>query len=171
MKVFKGQFDGKGIRIGIVVGKFNELITQSLLTGALDGLARFGVAEENIAVAWVPGAFEIALITKQMALSNQYDALICLGAVIKGATPHFDFVAGQAASGIAQIGLEFNIPTVFGVLTTNTIEEAIERAGTKAGNKGFDAAMTAVEMVNLIKNLQHSEFKNRSNDNRCCSVN
>ncbi len=154
MQEYSGQLHGNGMRIGIVVGRFNDLITRNLLNGALDGLRRHGVADENISTVWVPGAFEIPLIAKQMAVSARYDAIICLGAVIRGATPHFDYVAGQAAAGIAQIALENNMPVIFSVLTTNTIEEALERSGSKAGNKGYDGAMTAIEMVNLMRQLK-----------------
>lgn len=154
MKEYQGQLQGNGLRIAIVVSRFNELITQSLLNGAINGLKRHGVLDENISTAWVPGAFDIPLIAKSMANSGSYDAVVCLGAVIRGATPHFDYVCAQAASGIAQVAQQSDIPVIFGVLTTNTIEEALERAGTKAGNKGFDAAMSAIEMANLIQQLE-----------------
>lgn len=153
MKEYNGHFTGKGLRIAIIASRFNGTITQNLLAGALDCLKRHGVIEDHITVIWVPGAYEIPFMTKRLALTNAYDALICLGAVIRGATPHFDYVAGHAASGIAQVGMETGIPTVFGVLTTNTIEEAIERSGTKSGNKGFDAAASAIEMADLLRQL------------------
>lgn len=153
MKTFEGNLVAEGIKIGIVVGRFNEFIVSKLLGGALDGLKRHGVEKENIHVAYVPGAFEIPLIAKKMANSNKYDGVICLGAVIKGSTPHFDYVCAEASKGIATVGLNSEKPVVFGILTTDTIEQAIERAGTKAGNKGYDAAVTAIEMVNLIKDM------------------
>jgi len=135
------------------VARFNEFIGSKLLSGALDAIKRHGGVEENIEIAWVPGAFEIPLVAKKMAKSGKYDAVICLGAVIRGATPHFDYVSNEVSKGIALVGLETEVPTVFGVLTTDTIEQAIERAGTKAGNKGFDVAVTAIEMANLIREL------------------
>lgn len=150
-KVYEGNLVGTGLKIGIVVGRFNEFITSKLLTGALDALKRHGVAEDDVEVAWVPGAFEIPLIVKKMAESSRYDAVIALGTVIRGATPHFDYVCNEAAKGIASIGLTTGVPAIFGVLTTDTIEQAIERAGTKAGNKGWEAAATAIEMANLTK--------------------
>ncbi|MBO3446059.1 6,7-dimethyl-8-ribityllumazine synthase [Clostridium sp. CCUG 7971] len=153
MKIIEGNLVAKGIRIGIVVGRFNEFIVSKLLGGALDGLKRHGLEEENIEVAWVPGAFEIPLVAKKMAKSNKYDAVICLGAVIKGSTPHFDYVCAESSKGIASVSLNTEIPVIFGVLTTDSIEQAIERAGTKAGNKGYDAAVSAIEMANLLKNL------------------
>lgn len=137
-------------RFGIVAGRFNELITSKLVGGAIDGLQRHGVAESSIDLAWVPGAYEIPLAAQKMAQSGKYDAVICLGAVIRGSTPHFDYVAGEAAKGVAQVSLQTGKPVVFGVLTTDSIDQAIERAGTKAGNKGFDAAVTAIEMCNLL---------------------
>jgi 6,7-dimethyl-8-ribityllumazine synthase len=150
MKVYEGKLISEGKRYGIVVGRFNEFIGGKLLAGALDGLRRHGVSDDDIEISWVPGAFEIPLIAKKMATSEKYDAVICLGAVIKGSTPHFDYVSSEVSKGVAHVSLETGIPVIFGVLTTDTIEQAIERAGTKAGNKGFDAAVTAVEMVNLI---------------------
>jgi len=150
MKVYEGKLISEGKRYGIVVGRFNEFIGGKLLSGALDGLRRHGVSDDDIEISWVPGAFEIPLIAKKMAASEKYDAVICLGAVIKGSTPHFDYVSSEVSKGVAHVSLETGIPVIFGVLTTDTIEQAIERAGTKAGNKGFDAAVTAVEMVNLI---------------------
>lgn len=153
MHEYKGKLQGQGLRIGIAISRFNELITRSLLTGALDGLERHGIAPENISIVWVPGAFEVPLIAKQMAASERYDAIICLGAVIRGATPHFDYVCAQNASGIAKVSSDYNLPVIYSVLTTNTIEEAIERAGTKAGNKGYDGAVAAIEMANLMRQL------------------
>lgn len=153
MKVYEGKLISQGLRYGIVVGRFNEFIVSKLLGGALDGLKRHGVEEENIEVAWVPGAYEIPLVAKKMAKSNKYDAVICLGAVIKGSTPHFDYVCAEVSKGVATVGLNSEIPVIFGVLTTDSIEQAIERAGTKAGNKGYDAAVTAIEMANLLKEI------------------
>ena len=148
-----GHLNGSKLRIGIVVSRFNELITKSLCDGALTTLKRCGVTEKDMTVVWVPGAFEIPVAAKKMAASGAYDAVICLGVVIRGATPHFDYVAGQAASGIAAIALETGLPVIFGVLTTDTIEQAIERAGTKCGNKGADAALAAVEMASILKQI------------------
>jgi 6,7-dimethyl-8-ribityllumazine synthase len=153
MKVYEGKLVAQGLKFGIVIGRFNEFIGGKLLSGALDGLKRHGVEEGNIEITWVPGAFEIPLIAKKLATSKKYDGVICLGAVIKGSTPHFDFVSAEVSKGIASVSLETGIPVIFGVLTTDTIEQAIERAGTKAGNKGYDAAVTAIEMANLIKEL------------------
>ena len=150
MHTFEGDLVAENITIGIVVARFNEFITSKLLAGALDTLKRENVREQDIAVAWVPGAFEIPLIASKMAKSKRYDAIICLGAVIRGATPHFDYVAGEVAKGTAQVMLDTSIPVLFGVLTTETIEQAIERAGTKAGNKGSDVAIAALEMINLL---------------------
>lgn len=151
-RTFEGQLSGADLRLGIVASRFNALITRQLLDGAHDALARHGV-EGGADVAWVPGAWEIPLVARRLAQSGRYDALICLGAVIRGSTPHFDYVAAEAAKGIAQVSLATDVPIVFGVLTTNTIEEALERAGTKHGNKGFDAAVTAIEMANLLRRL------------------
>lgn len=153
MKKFEGKFNGKGIKIGIVAGRFNEFITSKLVGGAVDVLKRNDVNDEDIDIAWVPGAFEIPLITKKMAESKKYDAIITLGAVIKGSTPHFDYVCAEVSKGVAQISLQTGLPIMFGVLTTNNIEEAIERAGTKAGNKDSDVAFGALEMIDLIKNI------------------
>lgn len=153
MKVLEGNFSGKGLRIGIVAGRFNEFITSKLIGGAEDALRRHEVNENNITLAWVPGAFEIPIAVKKMVESKKYDAVIALGAVIKGATPHFDYVCSEVSKGCATISLESGIPVMFGVLTTNSIEEAIERAGTKAGNKGFDVANGAIEMCNLLKEM------------------
>lgn len=148
--VIEGMLSGRDRRFGIVVGRFNEFIGGKLLDGALDALRRNEVAADNITTAWCPGAFEIPLVAKRLASTGQFDAVICLGAVIRGSTPHFDYVAGEAAKGIAQVSLETGVPIAFGVLTTDTIEQAIERAGAKAGNKAFEAAMTAIEMANLL---------------------
>ncbi|MBI5656494.1 MAG: 6,7-dimethyl-8-ribityllumazine synthase [Geobacter sp.] len=153
-KYFEGNLDAKGLRFGIVVGRFNSFIGERLLEGAMDALLRHGADDGNIAVARVPGSFEIPLAAKAMAETGNYDALICLGAVIRGATPHFDYVAGEVAKGIAQVSLATGMPIAFGVLTTDSIEQAVERAGTKAGNKGFDAAVTAIESANLLKGLK-----------------
>lgn len=153
MKVLQGKFTGRELRIGIVAARFNEFITSKLIDGAEDALLRHEVEADNIDLAWVPGAFEIPLVAKRMAESGKYDAIITLGAVIKGSTPHFDYVCAEVSKGVATVSLNSNIPVIFGVLTTNSIEEAIERAGTKAGNKGFDAAVTALEMVNLLKGM------------------
>jgi len=152
-KVLEGNLVGNDLKIGIVVGRFNEFITSKLLGGAEDALRRHGVADENMTVVWVPGAFEIPLATKKLADKGEFDAIITLGTVIRGSTPHFDYVCSEAAKGISKVGMDYNIPVIFGVLTTDTIEQAIERAGTKAGNKGYDAAVSAIEMGNLYKNL------------------
>jgi 6,7-dimethyl-8-ribityllumazine synthase len=152
-KVFEGQLVGQDLRFGIVVGRFNDFISSKLLSGALDGLKRHGVNEEGIDIVWVPGAFEIPFAAQKMANSKRYDAVITLGAVIRGSTPHFEYVCSEAAKGVAAVSLNSGIPTVFGVLTTDTIEQAIERAGTKAGNKGWEAALTAIEMANLNRLL------------------
>lgn len=154
MTVFEGKLVSDGIKIGIVNARFNEFITSKLLAGALDGLKRRGVRDEDIDIAWVPGAFEIPLIAQKMAESGKYDAVICLGAVIRGSTSHYDYVCAEVSKGIATVSLQAQIPVLFGVLTTDTIEQAIERAGTKAGNKGYDCALSAVEMVNLIREIE-----------------
>lgn len=153
MRTIEGKFNGENLKIGIVAGRFNEFITSKLVGGALDVLKRNNVSEENVDIAWVPGAFEIPLITKKMVQTGKYDAIITLGAVIKGSTPHFDYVCAEVSKGVAQISLQSDVPVIFGVLTTNNIEQAIERAGTKAGNKGSEAAFAAIEMVNLIKEI------------------
>lgn len=150
---FEGNLVGEGLKIGIVVGRFNDLITIRLLDGAKDALRRHGVKEEDVSLAFVPGAFELPLVAKKMAMSKKYDAVITLGAVIRGATPHFDYVCNEAAKGIAQASYQSEVPVIFGVLTTETIEQAIERAGTKAGNKGWEAATSAIEMANLLKQV------------------
>ena len=156
MKVLEGKLTAEGLRVGIVAARFNEFITNKLVSGAIDALTRHGASAENLTMAWVPGAFEIPLVAQKMAGSGKFDAVICLGAVIRGSTPHFDYVSNEVTKGVAHVGLQTGVPTVFGVLTTDTIEQAIERAGTKAGNKGFDAAMTAIEMSNLLKSWEPS---------------
>lgn len=153
MNYIQGNLVAKEVKIGIVAARFNEFITSKLLSGAQDALVRHDVKDDNIDVAWVPGAFEIPLIADKMAKSGKYDAVICLGAVIRGNTSHYDYVCGEVSKGIAHVSLESGIPVMFGVVTTENIEQAIERAGTKAGNKGFDVAVGAIEMINLIKNL------------------
>lgn len=153
-KILEGYITGKGLKIGIVVARFNEFITSKLLGGALDTLHRHGADDDNVVVAWVPGAFEIPLVAKKMAESKKYDAVICLGAVIRGSTSHYDYVCNEVSKGTAQVGLQTGVPTIFGVVTTENIEQAIERAGTKAGNKGADAAMAAMEMASLLKNIK-----------------
>ena len=153
MNVLEGKLVAEGMKIGIVCARFNEFITSKLLGGAMDALVRHGVADSDVDVAWVPGAFEIPLAAQKMAATGKYDAILCLGAVIKGSTSHYDYVCAEVSKGIAQVGLQSEIPVLFGVLTTDTIEQAIERAGTKAGNKGYDCAMSALEMANLLKQL------------------
>ncbi len=150
-KTYEGQLLGAGLKVAVVVARFNELITSKLLGGCQDGLTRHGVDPANVDLAWVPGAWEIALVAERLAASGRYDAVICLGAVIRGSTPHFDYVAAETAKGVAQASWKTGKPVIFGILTTNTIEEALERAGTKMGNKGFDAANTAIEMANLLR--------------------
>lgn len=152
--VFSAQLTGVGLRMAIVVSRFNEFITGRLLSGAQDALQRHGVDPGAIDVAWVPGAFEIPLAAQALARSDRYDAVICLGAVIRGSTPHFDYVAAEVSKGVAQVGLQTGVPVSFGVLTTDSLEQAIERAGSKAGNKGFEAAVTAVEMANLLRAIR-----------------
>ena len=154
MRTLEGKMIAKGIRIGIVVSRFNEFITSKLLGGAMDGLLRHDVSEDNVDVAWVPGAFEIPLIASKMAGSGKYDAVICLGAVIRGSTSHYDYVCNEVSKGIASVSLQTGIPVMFGIVTTENIEQAIERAGTKAGNKGYDCALGAIEMINLIKTME-----------------
>ena len=151
MKVLEGIYDGKGVRIAIVASRFNEFITSKLVGGAEDCLLRHEVAADDITLAWVPGAFEIPLMAKKLAKSGNYDAVICVGAVIRGSTSHYDYVCAEVSKGIASVSLETGIPVMFGVLTTDTIEQAIERAGTKAGNKGYDCALGALELVSLLK--------------------
>ncbi|MEN6372057.1 MAG: 6,7-dimethyl-8-ribityllumazine synthase [Armatimonadota bacterium] len=152
-KLYEGKLIAADLKFGIVISRFNEFITSKLLDGALDALIRHGAEDKNIEVAWVPGTFEIPLIAQKMAGSKKYDAVICLGALIRGSTPHFDYIAAEASKGIAQVGLVTGIPVIFGVITTDNIEQAIERAGTKAGNKGASAAEAAIEMANLVKSI------------------
>jgi len=154
MKTYEGNLVSKEIKVGIVAARFNEFITSKLLGGAIDGLKRHDVKEDDISIAWVPGAFEIPLIASKMAKSAKYDAVICLGAVIRGSTTHYDYVCSEVSKGIATVSLNSDIPVLFGVLTTENIEQAIERAGTKAGNKGYDCAVSAIEMVNLIREIE-----------------
>lgn len=153
MKTYEGNLIAKDLKFGIIIARFNEFIGGKLLAGAIDGLKRHGSKDENIEIVWAPGAFEIPIIAKKLAQSKKYDAVICLGAVIRGATPHFDFVSSEVSKGIANVSLETGVPVIFGVLTTDSIEQAIERAGTKSGNKGFDVAMSAIEMANLLKQI------------------
>lgn len=153
MSNFEGMLLGKGLKFGVVVSRFNEFITKKLLEGAQDALLRHGVSEDDIDTAWVPGSFEIPLVAKKLAETKRYDAVICLGAVIRGATPHFEYIAAEVTKGIALTALESGLPVSYGIITADTLEQAIERAGTKAGNKGFDAAVTAIEMANLLKNI------------------
>lgn len=154
MKIYEGNVTGRGLNFAIVVSRFNEFITSKLLGGALDTLKRHETPEENISVAWVPGAFEIPLVAKKLAESKKFDAVICLGAVIRGSTTHYDYVCNEVSKGVAQVSLQTGIPTIFGVVTTENIQQAVERAGTKAGNKGSDAAMSAMEMANLLKSVE-----------------
>ena len=154
MRVLEGKVVAEGIRVGIVASRFNEFITNKLVGGALDGLKRHNVDEAQVDVAWVPGAFEIPLIASKMAKSGKYDAVICVGAVIRGNTSHYDYVCNEVSKGIASVSLDSGIPVLFGILTTENIEQAIERAGTKAGNKGYDCALSAIEMVNLIREIE-----------------
>jgi 6,7-dimethyl-8-ribityllumazine synthase len=153
-KTYEGNLIAKGLKFGIVVSRFNEFFSSKLLDGAKDALNRHGAAETDIEVAWTPGSFEIPLIAQKMAESKKYDAVICLGAVIRGGTPHFDYIASEVAKGIANVGLKTGVPVIFGVITTDSLEQAIERSGTKDGNKGFDAAMSAIEMANLVKGIK-----------------
>jgi len=153
MNILEGKLLAEGQRVGIVAARFNEFITSKLLGGAKDAFVRHGGDENRLDVAWVPGAFEIPLVARKMAESGKYDAVVCIGAVIRGATPHFDMVANEATKGVAQVGLQTGIPVIFGILTTDSIEQAVERAGTKAGNKGFDAMTTAIEMIDLLKKI------------------
>lgn len=154
MNIIEGKLDASGLRFGIVASRFNEFISSKLLSGCLDGLKRHGADEEAIDIVWSPGSFEIPLLAKKLAQTGKYHAVICLGAVIRGATPHFDYVAAEVSKGIANVSLESGIPVVYGVLTTDNIEQAIERAGTKSGNKGFDASLAAIEMANVITRIQ-----------------
>ena len=152
-RIFEGNLTGSGLKFGIVVSRFNDFITQKLLTGALDTLTRQGVNDDNIEIAWVPGAMEIPVAAQKMAKSHEYDAIICLGAIVKGATPHFDYIATESAKGIAKIALDEELPVINGILNTENLEQAIERAGTKMGNKGSAAAQSAIEMANLLKSF------------------
>ncbi|MBI4187074.1 MAG: 6,7-dimethyl-8-ribityllumazine synthase [Chloroflexi bacterium] len=154
VKRFEGLLLGKGLKFGLVVSRFNEFITLKLLEGAQDALLRHGVNEEDIEVAWTPGAFEIPLVASKLALTKRYDAVICLAAIIRGGTPHFEYVASEVTKGIARVSLDSGLPVVYGVITADTLEQAIERAGTKAGNKGFQAATSAIEMANLLKGIE-----------------
>ena len=153
MKTIEGKLIAEGLNVGIVVARFNEFIGSKLLGGAIDGLVRHGMNEDDIEVIWVPGAFEIPVMAQKMAQSKKYDAIICLGAVIKGSTSHYDYVCAEVSKGIASVSLQFGLPVMFGVLTTDNIEQAIERAGTKAGNKGYDCALSAIEMANLFRQM------------------
>ena len=155
MKIYEGKVVAKGIKVGIVAARFNEFIVSKLVAGAVDGLKRHDVREEDIEVAWVPGCFEIPLIASKMAKMGKYDAVICLGTVIRGSTSHYDYVCSEVSKGVAHVSLQSEIPVIFGVLTTENIEQAIERAGTKAGNKGYDAALSTIEMVNLINEMSN----------------
>jgi 6,7-dimethyl-8-ribityllumazine synthase len=155
--VFEGQLSATGLRFGIVLGRFNSFITDRLLAGAMDALTRAGADGQNVDLYKVPGSWEMPVVVREMAQQSRYDAIICLGAVIRGDTPHFDYVAGEAAKGIAHLSIQFGIPIAFGVLTTNTLEQAIDRAGAKGGNKGFDAAMSAIEMANLMRGLRERQ--------------
>ena len=153
MKTIEGKLIAEGLKVGIVVARFNEFIGSKLFGGAIDGLVRHGMNEDDIEVVWVPGAFEIPVMAQKMAQSKKYDAIICLGAVIKGSTSHYDYVCAEVSKGIASVSLQFGLPVMFGVLTTDNIEQAIERAGTKAGNKGYDCALSAIEMANLFRQM------------------
>jgi 6,7-dimethyl-8-ribityllumazine synthase len=153
-KVFEGMLQGRGLKFAIVISRFNEFITGKLLDGAKDALKRHGVNDIDIDIAWAPGSFEIPLVAKKLADTKKYDAIICLGAVIRGATPHFEYVANEVSKGIAKVGLETGIPIAYGIITADNLEQAIERAGTKAGNRGFDAAANAIEMANLLKGIK-----------------
>ncbi len=152
-KSIEGKLEAQGLRVGLLVSRFNSFVSERLVDGAVDALLRHGAASDDISVVRVPGAFEIPSVARQMVASGRYDAIVCLGAVIRGATPHFDYVSAEVSKGVASVSLDAGIPVAFGVLTTDTIEQAIERAGSKAGNKGFDAAMAAIEMANLYKEL------------------
>jgi len=152
-KYFEGMLLGKGLKFGLVISRFNEFISKKLLEGAQDALLRHGVKEEDIDIAWTPGSFEIPLVAQKLAQTKKYDAVICLAAVIRGGTPHFQYIAAEVTKGIAKVGLEAGLPVIYGVITADTLEQAVERAGTKAGNKGFDAAVSAIEMANLVKSI------------------
>lgn len=153
MKIYEGKFNAQGLKFAVVASRFNELFTSKLVGGADDALLRHGAAAEDIHMVWVPGAFEIPLAAQKLAASGKYDAIICLGAVIRGNTPHFDYVCAEVTKGVSHVGLKYNMPIIFGVITTEDLEQAMERSGTKAGNKGFDAAMSAIEMANLMKEI------------------
>ena len=152
-KQYQGMLQGEGLKFGVVISRFNEFFSRKLLEGARDALVRHGVAEGDIEEAWTPGSFEIPLIAQKMAQTKKYNAVICLGAVIRGGTPHFDYIANEVTKGIAKINLDTGVPVLYGVITTDTLEQAVERSGTKAGNKGFDAAVSAIEMANLVKSI------------------
>jgi len=152
-KQFEGMLLGKGLKFGIVVSRFNEFITKKLLEGAQDALRRHGVNKEDVEITWVPGSFEIPLVAKKLAQTKRYDAVICLGAVVRGGTPHFEYIAAEVTKGIAKVGLDTELPVIYGVITADTLEQAIERAGTKMGNRGFEAAVNAIEMANLLRSL------------------
>ena len=152
-KHFEGMLLGRGLKFGLVVSRFNEFITRRLLEGAQDALLRHGVSEEDIEITWVPGSFEIPLIAKKLAQTKRYDAIICLGAVIRGGTPHFEYIAAEVTKGIARVSLDTELPVIYGIITADTLEQAIERAGTKEGNKGFEAVMNAIEMANLVRSI------------------
>ena len=152
-KLFEGTLLGKGLKFGLVVSRFNEFFSKKLLEGAQDALLRHGVNEEDVEIAWVPGSFEIPLVAKKLAQTKSYDAVICLGAVVRGGTPHFEYIAAEVSKGIARVGLETGIPVIYGIITTDTLEQAIERSGTKEGNAGFKAAMNALEMANLVRSI------------------
>jgi len=160
-KTYEGTLNAAGLKFGIVVGRFNDFITRRLLEGALDALKRHGGDDADIETAWVPGSFEIPLVAQRMAASGAYDAVICLGAVLRGATPHFNYIAAEAAKGVAKVGLDTGVPTMFGVITADTIEQAVERAGTKSGNKGWQAAEWAIEMANLMRALGKGSRKSK----------
>jgi 6,7-dimethyl-8-ribityllumazine synthase len=153
-RTFEGNLSGQGLSLAIVVSRFNRLVTERLLAGAQDALARHGVDQEKVDVAWVPGSLELPLVARRLAGRGRYDAIVCLGAVIRGETPHFDYVASQAAAGISRVALDTGVPVVFGVITANTLEQALDRAGGKAGNKGYDAVVTAIEMANLLEEIE-----------------
>ena len=166
MNTYEGNISGRGLRFAIVVARFNEFITNKLLSGAIDALKRHETPEENISVVWVPGAFEIPIVAKKLAASKNFHAIICLGAVIRGATTHYDYVCNEVSKGVAAVGLQSGVPTIFGVVTTENIQQAIERAGTKSGNKGFDAAVSAMEMANLFKTLKKAETSDKPRKTR-----
>ena len=152
-KLFEGTLLGKGLKFGLVVSRFNEFFSKKLLEGAQDALLRHGVNEEDVEIAWVPGSFEIPLVAKKLAQTKRYDAVICLGAVVRGGTPHFEYIAAEVSKGVARVGLETGLPVIYGIITTDTLEQAIERSGTKEGNAGFKAAMNALEMANLVRSI------------------